>query len=91
MEAKLSATEQDISEIVAEIRETKEELKKCAECDKVIFLQGEITQLREKEKQCKNITLSLSAHFFNSSFVSRISATISEMSCSVALSFASIY
>ena len=40
MEAKLSATEQDISKIVAEIRETKEELKKCAESDKVIFLQA---------------------------------------------------
>ena len=38
-----------------------------------------------------NDNLSLSPHFFNSSFASRISDTTSEMCCSVALSFASIY
>ena len=63
MEAKLSATEQDISEVVAEIREVKEELKKCVESDKDHLrkredhlrrkeeqLREEKSQLREKEK-----------------------------------------
>ena len=43
MEAKLSATEQQISKVETEIDKVQEKLETCVEGDKVIFLQGEIT------------------------------------------------
>ena len=53
MEAKLSATEQDISEVVAEICEVKEELKKCVESDKDHLRKRE-DHLRRKEEQLRD-------------------------------------
>ena len=53
MEAKLSATEQDISEVVIEIRETKEQLKTCVESDKD-HLRDEIKRLSKREEQLRD-------------------------------------
>ena len=53
MEAKLSATEQDISEVVIEIRETKEQLKTCVENDKD-HLRDEIKRLSKREEQLRD-------------------------------------
>ena len=49
METQLNATEQDISKVVAEICEAKEELKKCAESDKIIHFRDEIKWLSKRE------------------------------------------
>ena len=53
MEAKLSVTEQDISEVVIEIRETKEQLKTCVESDKDHLRKRE-EHLRRKEEQLRD-------------------------------------
>ena len=53
MEAKLSATEQQISKVEKDIEKVQEKLETCGESDK-IYLRDEIKRLSKREEQLRD-------------------------------------